>query len=139
MTSGFLVAAFACAFAAAGCSSSAEGAGAVQSLNLVSASGAYHVAVRTESGATPARGENVIELDVTDGTSGAPVTGLTVTMVPWMPAMGHGASVTPAVADEGGGRYVATNVDLFMPGTWELRTTLTGATTDHVTPQFQIQ
>ena len=38
----------------------------------------------------------------------------------------HGA-VVPTVTAAGQGRYVAANVVLFMPGTWELRTTITDA------------
>jgi hypothetical protein len=52
--------------------------------------------------------------------------------------MGHGASIVPSITDEGSGRYVASDVDFFMPGTWELRTTLAGALQDSATPTFQI-
>jgi hypothetical protein len=34
--------------------------------------------------------------------------------------------------------YVLTNVGLFMPGTWELRTSIAGAITDHTAPSFEI-
>ena len=54
-----------------------------------------------------------------------------------MPAMNHGSS-TPIVTAEGGGRYMATDVYFFMPGTWELRTTFTGATTDHAAPSITV-
>jgi hypothetical protein len=49
-----------------------------------------------------------------------------------MASHGHGASVVPSVSVESGGRYVVTDVDLFMPGQWTLRTTIEGAATDHV-------
>ena len=67
-----------------------------------------------------------------------PVDGLAITVLPWMPDMGHGASVTPTVTAAGGGRYVVENVELFMPGKWELRTTLAGPSEDSVTPSFRI-
>ena len=37
--------------------------------------------------------------------------------------------------------YDVTNVNLFMPGLWEIRTTIGGAraTSDHVAPQFDIR
>ena len=61
----------------------------------------------------PGRGTAPVEYTVTDA-SGARVTGLDVLVEPWMPSMGHGASVKPSVSDEGEGRYVATNVELFV-------------------------
>jgi len=70
------------------------------------------------------QGIDTVEFVVTDATTGAPVDGLTLGIVPWMPAMGHGSSVVPSVEPAGDGAYVATNVVLFMPGTWELRTSL---------------
>ncbi len=92
------------------------------------------------SPSTPVRGTDAVELVVRDG-SGATVTGLAIDVVPWMPAMGHGASVTPMVTEMGGGTYVATDVALVMPGTWELRLTLTNAATgavDHATISLSI-
>ncbi len=38
--------------------------------------------------------------------------------------MGHGSSRVPVVIAEPSGRYVATDVVLFMPGEWQLRVTL---------------
>ena len=66
--------------------------------------------------------------------------GLDVVVVPWMPVMGHGASVKPNVAHgDAPGTYVVEGLQLFMPGTWEIRTTLTrGATPEHAAPSFQI-
>jgi len=88
-------------------------------------------------------GLECLQLVVTEASSGATVDGLTVTMTPWMPAMGHGASVTPQVTPLGEGRYVFTDVSLFMPGEWQLRTKLTGASTgssgDSVEPTFSVQ
>jgi hypothetical protein len=55
-----------------------------------------------------------------------------------MPAMGHGTSVVPTITDVDPGHYVITDVDLFMAGTWELRTTIAGPRTDSATPTFQI-
>ncbi len=71
-----------------------------------------------------------LELVVTDAQTQAPVDGLDVAIVPWMPAMGHGASTEPTVTANGGGTYVATNVILAMPGEWQLRVTITGAASD---------
>lgn len=52
--------------------------------------------------------------------------------------MGHGASVTPIVQAMGQGRYVFTDVSLFMPGEWQLRTTFSGEVEDSVAPVFSV-
>jgi hypothetical protein len=35
--------------------------------------------------------------------------------------------------------YLVTEVYLYMPGLWTLRTTISGAMTDHAAPQLTIQ
>lgn len=86
---------------------------------------------------TPARGVDSIELTVRRA-AGASADGLVIDAVPWMPAMGHGASVRPTVEAKGDGKYVLTNVNFFMPGQWQLRLTFSGPVEDHATPVLQI-
>jgi|HubBroStandDraft_6_1064221.scaffolds.fasta_scaffold959447_2 hypothetical protein len=86
----------------------------------------------------PVAGMNEAELVVSDSRTGQGVDGLSLGVVPWMPAMGHGTSIVPSVTAQGNGRYLVTNLSLFMPGTWELRTTVTGPVSDHVAPAFQV-
>ncbi len=69
------------------------------------------------------RGLDTLRIVITTS-SGVAADNLDVVVVPWMPAMGHGASVVPSVEAVGGGAYVATDVALFMPGTWQLRITI---------------
>jgi hypothetical protein len=102
---------------------------------VVTSDTGLHVEVRTAPTQPPPRGVCSVELTITDS-SGAPRDGLALAIVPWMPSHDHGASVVPSVVAEGGGRYVASNVDLFMPGRWELRTTID--TKDHVTPTIDV-
>jgi hypothetical protein len=83
-------------------------------------------------------GLQCVELVVTDPFTGAGIDGLTITMTPWMPAMGHGTSVTPSLTPLGQGRYVFTDVSLFMPGVWELRTQFSGPVEDSVDPTFHL-
>ena len=110
-------------------------------MTLTSDSGKLHVAVRTSPTQPPTRGEQSVQLVITDDDD-KPQSGLSLDTTPWMPAMGHGASVTPSVTETSPGTYVVEDVDLFMPGTWELRTTIADAdsssTADHVAPSFQI-
>ncbi|MHB1846121.1 MAG: FixH family protein [Deltaproteobacteria bacterium] len=72
------------------------------------------------------------QLTVTDP-SGKPVDGLTVTVTPWMPAMGHGGSVQPTITPQGNGVYQIVDIDLYMPGAWQLQTKLSGPVTDSAT------
>lgn len=129
-----------CLAAALGCSSgtgpSAEFPSAPLS-TLMTDSGTLRVEVRT-SPQPPARGGIDAELTITDAASGAPRDGLTLQIRPWMPAMNHGA-IMATVAPEGSGKYLVTEVDLFMAGLWELQTTISGPVSDHVAPQFQIR
>lgn len=99
-------------------------------------SGLVNVAIRS-SPQPPVRGLSNFQFTVTDA-SGTPVDGLQIAVEPWMPQMGHGSSITPTVTDVGGGVYQVTQVYLFMAGLWQLRTTITGAMSDSVAPEFQI-
>jgi len=112
--------------AAAGCGAGAtptpaplifEGAPA---LTVASASGALSLAVWW-SPSPPTVGYDATQLAITTP-DGAPVAGATVTVVPWMAAHGHGASVLPTVTETAPGVYVATPVDFYMAGSWQLRT-----------------
>jgi hypothetical protein len=106
-------------------------------LTLASASGQLSAGVRW-SPSPPEIGLDAAELTLTD-TTGAPATGLSLTMLPWMPAHGHGTSTTPTVTETTPGVYVATPIDFYMSGQWELRTTIAGAVDDMVTPSIELQ
>ncbi len=109
---------------------------------VTSDSGKLTVAVHTAPYQPLVAGLACVELVVTDRATGASVDGLTVTMTPWMPAMGHGASVTPQTTAMGEGRYLLSNVSVFMPGEWQLRTKLSDPSTpqggDSVEPTFSV-
>lgn len=98
-------------------------------------SGTLHVEVRT-SPQPPAVGNDDVELTVTDA-SGNPRDGLAVSVKPWMPAMNHGTSET-TITPEGGGKYLVTNVYLYMSGVWQLQIGFSGAVSDHVEPELQL-
>jgi hypothetical protein len=85
----------------------------------------------------PVRGTDTIDLSITNA-SGAPVEGMQIAAQPWMPAHGHGTSVVPMLAEQGGGRYQLQNVYLYMAGTWELRLTFSGQESDTATANFDI-
>ena len=103
---------------------------------LMSDSGTLQVAVRYWP-RPPSVGEDAAELSFTDA-NGAPVTGIGLTVVPWMPAHGHGTSVNPTVMETTPGTFVASPLYLFMPGSWELRMTTTGSVDDTATAAFEL-
>jgi hypothetical protein len=105
-----------------------------QTLN--SASGLYHLEIRTSP--QPAiKGDNWGEYRITDE-SGAPATGLSVAVRPWMPAHAHGTSVQPTVVESDQGVYTIQNLLFFMAGHWELRTTIGSSSEDVVVPVFDV-
>lgn len=128
----------------AACSSSSGGSGTPAPYSgppvatAASKSGTLSVAVRL-SQQPPYAGDLDAELTITETAGNTPVDGLTLQIKPWMPQMKHGTSVTPTATAEGGGKYLVTGLYLFMPGIWELQTTLSGAKTDSVDPQFDVQ
>jgi hypothetical protein len=91
-------------------------------LTMASASGGLNIGLWW-SPPQPTVGYDATQLAITD-TTGAPVTGLTLAIIPWMPAHGHGASVLPTVSEIAPGVYVATPLDFFMAGNWELMTAI---------------
>lgn len=100
---------------------------------ITSPAGTLHFDVRTAPSQPPARGAITLLLTVTDA-AGNGVDGLDLTVVPWMPAMGHGASITPSVTPRGGGDYAVNDLVLVMQGTWELRVTSAMNATTTVIP-----
>ncbi|MEO6576497.1 MAG: FixH family protein, partial [Polyangiaceae bacterium] len=131
--------------ALAGCSSSGTASPPdastfpAEALSSVSTdSGKLRIDIRTGPQQPPTRGNQSVELVVVNATTGAPEPGLMLSVVPWMPVMGHGTSLTPSVTETSPGTYVITNVGFFMPGTWELRTSIAGSTSDHTAPSFEI-
>jgi hypothetical protein len=132
--------AIATAIVSASCSSTSAGPPSFPAdplLSSITDSGALRVELRT-SPQPPARGTLAAQLVVTRVADGTTVDGLTLAIQPWMPAMNHGA-ITPTIEAQGDGKYLVTELDMFMPGHWELRTSVSGPATDHVTPSYDIQ
>jgi hypothetical protein len=128
--------ALAFALGATACSSGSSQSAAGFPMTVTTDSGALHL-VLTATPNPPVVGTNEFDLTVTKAADGSPVDGLTVSVQPFMPAMDHGTSA-PTVTAMGGGHYRVENVYTFMPGLWELETTVSGSVSDHVSPEFQI-
>jgi hypothetical protein len=107
-------------------------------LTAMTSSTALSVEVRT-SPQPPARGMIAVELTITQAVDGTPVDGITLQVRPWMPAHDHGTSIAPTTTAKGQGKYLVTDVDLFMAGHWELQTTFSGPAMDYVAPAFDVQ
>jgi hypothetical protein len=103
--------------------------------SLTGNAGKLRIELRT-SPQPPAVGNDDVQLAITDP-SGSPLDGLTVAVKPWMPAHGHGTSETTVVA-EGGGKYLVTNVYLYMSGVWQLQITVSGPVNDYAAPELEL-
>jgi hypothetical protein len=136
----FLVVAIAVPLAACSSATVAEVNGCTEGTPLamsVSQSGALNVAVCTSS-QPPVQDQMVGEIMVTNA-SGKPVDGLTLSVTPWMPEMGHGQSPVVTVTPKGKGVYSIAPLAFFMAGEWELVTKIDGQTTsDSANPSFYV-
>jgi hypothetical protein len=119
------------------CDTSPSFSGAPFLSGIKSSSGNLTLSVRSAPTSPPQRGCGAMQYTVTDS-SGNPVDGLTLDVVPFMVQMGHGSSLSTSVSAKGQGVYVVTSVDLFMEGQWQLQTSVSGAATDTFTPSFQV-
>lgn len=138
-----VVGGFALVIAGAGCGGAPPAEGPVMFvatpfMTLPSDSGTLTVTVWS-SPQPPDKGVDALKLAITDQT-GADVTGLQLAVVPWMPAHGHGTSITPTVSAQPDGTYRVDDVYFFMSGTWQLRTSISGGggLADSVTPNVDI-
>lgn len=79
--------------------------------------------------APPAKGDNTWTVELVDG-AGKPVSGATLTVVPFMPDHGHGTATAPTATPEGApGKYRISNMNLPMAGYWDITLSVTvGAT-----------
>ncbi|MEZ4404522.1 MAG: FixH family protein [Kofleriaceae bacterium] len=84
--------------------------------------------------ALPIRGDNVWVVDVAQG--GSPVTDAAVKLTPFMPDHRHGSGKVPVWTPDPQtpGRFTVSDINLWMPGVWELtfEATPTGGVRDSV-------
>jgi YtkA-like len=95
-------------------------------------SGTYSVKLQTITPNPVFKGNNVWNILVVDKT-GAPVSGATIKVNPFMPDHGHGSSITPQIAPGSTpGTYDVTLLNLFMPGIWTITIVVTTGTAPNV-------
>lgn len=58
------------------------------------------------------------------------VEGAEITIVPWMPDMGHGVKAKTVITDKGHGLYEAENIEFSMTGRWEWKITIKKGTVE---------
>lgn len=74
------------------------------------------------------------------GVVGAPVTGATLTVTPFMPDHQHGTQIRAKIDELTGGQYKLSPINLWMPGYWEVTIDVqTAAAHDSVIYKFCIQ
>jgi hypothetical protein len=97
------------------------------------ADGALQVTIRQGTPAPPARDLNDWVIEVTDA-DGQPQGGCTLAVGLFMPAHGHTSTTEPVVAaSTPAGTYTVEDMNLFMPGRWEITFDLVcGALSDQV-------
>jgi hypothetical protein len=105
------------------CISSGRGDTFVAGLERAGASGMLDVKLMTADPAPPGFNNNtwVIQVNaMTGGVVGAPVTGATLTVTPFMPDHQHGTAIKPKIeALPAAGQYKLSPLNLWMPGYWE--------------------
>ena len=82
--------------------------------------GLYFVSIEF-TGAHIKVGKNSMKLFIGDRRSKAPLKNkLDIEVVPWMPAHEHGTSELPIIRELGKGEYSVEQINLSMPGLWEI-------------------
>jgi hypothetical protein len=100
--------------------------------------GKFSVVLQSSSPAPDGPGSEDWMILVKDS-GGSSVSGATLDVTPFMPAMGHGTPIAVVATDQGGGMYDLNPVNLFMPGEWQVTIGISkGGTTDQVVFSFCI-
>jgi hypothetical protein len=83
------------------------------------------------------KGDNAWTVQLVEA-SGAPATGATFTVKPFMPDHGHGSSIIPDIEPGmGDATFTINRLNVFMPGIWQFTFTVTkGTQTDSVVVTF---
>ena len=99
-------------------------------LTKPTASGALKVTLLSSQADVPVIGDSKTTwtIAVADATTGAPVTGAAVSVLPWMPDHGHGTSVKAVVTESAStpGQYALEPLYFFMAGYWTVTITVNG-------------
>ena len=91
--------------------------------------GAYKVTLVSSHAGIPVIGDSTTTwtIAIADATTGAPVQGASIAVLPWMPDHGHGTSVRAVVTESAStpGQYALEPLYFFMAGYWQVTLTIT--------------
>lgn len=90
-------------------------------MHVASSAGAFELKLLASVPGPPVKGNNTWSVEIDDGTSGAPLDGLVVSVSPWMPDHGHGTEPVVVTPMGGSGRYSLMPVYLYMSGLWQVQ------------------
>jgi hypothetical protein len=88
-------------------------------ISVTSTSGSRKYVLLSADPAPPARGTDTWSLRITDA-AGQVQSGLSVSVLPFMPDHGHGTSVSASVTANQDGTYTVAPLYFFMPGVWRI-------------------
>jgi YtkA-like len=89
---------------------------------------AYTFRLMSADPAPPGRNLNTWVVEITWEATGAPVTGATLVVTPFMPDHQHGAGAyIPQVEEMAAGQYKISQINTWMPGYWEITITASAA------------
>ncbi len=88
-------------------------------LTVKSTSGALNFVLLSSNPAPPAAETNVWSMRITNGT-GVNQANVVANVLPFMPDMGHGTSITPSMSANSDGTYTVQPLYLFMAGIWSI-------------------
>lgn len=91
----------------------------VSGLTVTSTSGAHKYVLLSSDPAPPARGNDTWKIKITDAQGNA-LSGLSASVLPFMPDHGHGTSVNASITANSDGTYTVTPLYFFMPGVWRI-------------------
>jgi YtkA-like len=113
------------------CSNDARAMKYAPGLSITSTGKQMKFTLLSSDPAPPARGNDTWKLSIANA-AGQPLSGLNVSVLPFMPDHGHGTSVTPTVTANSDATYTVTPLYFFMPGVWQITfgTTPPGGTAD---------
>lgn len=123
------------------CMTSGRGDTYVAGLEHPGTSGNFDVKLLSADPAPPARNLNTWVIQIVWEATGAPVTGASIVVTPFMPDHQHGAGAyTVQVQEMSGGQYQLSQINTWMPGYWEITISMDAAQVhDSVVYKFCIQ
>jgi hypothetical protein len=97
--------------------------------------GVYSIKLNSVNPWPIVKGNNAWDIVIVDA-NGAPVSGSTFTVKPWMPDHGHGSSLQPTISPaSNAGEFSIADLNVFMAGIWTFTFTITGPSAGAASPQ----